>query len=131
MRRIFTQFYLLLLVCFIAVSLLLGLVYKKAIDSVSENYLGDLLSAVLTLTEQELQELPPEQWQAALNKHGLNTQFNLDIQPQDSYEFDSDSGRRLNAGEIILSPQTRVYLKKIEDSNYMLVAGPISYSYFL
>lgn len=131
MRRIFIQFYLLLLVCFIAVSLLLGLVYKKAIDSVSENYLGDLLSAVLTLTEQELQELPPEQWQAALNKHGLNTQFNLDIQPQDSYEFDPDSGRRLNAGEIILSPQTRVYLKKIEDSNYMLVAGPISYSYFL
>jgi two-component system, OmpR family, sensor histidine kinase RstB len=131
MRRIFIQFYLLLLSCFLAVSLLLGVVYKKAIDNVSENYLGDLLSTVLTLIDQELQTLPPDQWQAALEKHNLDTEFNLDIQPSNNYVIDPESVRRLDKGQIILSPQSRVYLKKIENSEYMLVAGPINYSYFL
>ena len=49
MRRVFIQFYLILVGFFVAVIVCLGLFYKKAIDDVSENYLGDLLTTVLVI----------------------------------------------------------------------------------
>ena len=45
----------------------------------SENYLGDLLTTVLTLIEQDLQTHPQEEWPLILKNFHLDTDFDLDI----------------------------------------------------
>lgn len=131
MRRTFIKFYVILLSCFLAVSILFGVVYKRAIDEVSENYLGDLLATVLNLIGTELHDTPPEQWKEALQNRHLDTTFNLDIQPVAAYEFDASSTRALDRGDIIALSDENVYVQKIQDSNYLLIAGPVSYAFFL
>lgn len=131
MRRTFIKFYTILLACFLTASILFGAVYKNAIDEVSENYLGDLLATVLNLIGTELHELPPEQWKTALQERHLDTTFNLDIQPASTYELDPESTIALNKGEIIALTNDNMYLQKIQDSDYILIAGPVSYAFFL
>ncbi|MBS1174282.1 MAG: rstB [Burkholderiaceae bacterium] len=131
MRRVFIQFYLILVGFFVAVIVCLGLFYKKAIDDVSENYLGDLLTTVLTLIEQDLQNRPQEEWPLILKNFHLDTDFDLDIDPLSAYELDKDSWDALSRGQIVYLPTEQTYIEQIKNSNYLLSVGPISYSYFL
>lgn len=131
MRRVFIQFYLILVGFFVAVIVCLGLFYKKAIDDVSENYLGDLLTTVLTLIEQDLQTHPQEEWPLILKNLHLDTDFDLDIDPLSAYELDKDSWDALSRGRIVYLPTEQTYIEQIKNSNYLLSVGPISYSYFL
>lgn len=131
MRRVFIQFYLILVGFFVAVIVCLGLFYKKAIDDVSENYLGDLLTTVLTLIEQDLQTHPQEEWPLILKNFHLDTDFDLDIDPLSAYELDKDSWDALSRGQIVYLPTEQTYIQQIKNSNYLLSVGPISYSYFL
>ena len=131
MRRVFIQFYLILVGFFVAVIICLGLFYKKAIDDVSENYLGDLLTTVLTLIEQDLQTHPQEEWPLILKNFHLDTDFDLDIDPLSAYELDKDSWDALSRGQIVYLPTEQTYIQQIKNSNYLLSVGPISYSYFL
>ena len=131
MRRVFIQFYLILVGFFVAVIVCLGLFYKKAIDDVSENYLGDLLTTVLTLIEQDLQTHPQEEWPLILKNFHLDTDFDLDIDPLSAYELDKDSWDALSQGRIVYLPTEQTYIEQIKNSNYLLSVGPISYSYFL
>ena len=131
MRRTFIKFYVILLGCLLTISILFGAVYKNAIDEISENYLGDLLATVLNLIGTELHELPPDQWKTALQERHLDTTFSLDIQPANTYELDPESTAALNKGEIIALTDDNMYLQKIQDSDYVVIAGPVSYAFFL
>ena len=57
--------------------------------------------------------------------------INLDIQPASTYELDPESTIALNKGEIIALTNDNMYLQKIQDSDYILIAGPVSYAFFL
>ena len=131
MRRTFIKFYAILLGCLLTISILFGAVYKNAIDEISENYLGDLLATVLNLIGTELHELPPDQWKAALQERHLDTTFSLDIQPANTYELDPESVIALNKGDIIALTDDNMYLQKIQGSDYVVIAGPVSYAFFL
>ena len=119
MRRVFIQFYLILVGFFVAVIVCLGLFYKKAIDDVSENYLGDLLTTVLTLIEQDLQTHPQEEWPLILKNFHLDTDFDLDIDPLSAYELDKDSWDALSQGRIVYLPTEQTYIEQIKNSNYI------------
>lgn len=131
MRRVFIQFYLLLVGFFIAVIACLGLFYKKAIDDVSESYLGDLLATVMSLIEQDLQTRPPEQWPLILKNEQIDTDFNLQIEPIDAYALDQDSANALNQGDIVFVEHDAIYIQRIKNSEYLISVGPVDYSYFL
>ncbi len=131
MRRVFIQFYLLLVGFFIVVIACLGLFYKKAIDDVSEDYLGDLLATVLSLIEQDLQTRPPEQWPLILKNEQIDTDFNLQIEPISAYDLDQNSAVALNRGDVIFLESDATYIQRIKNSDYLLSVGPLSYSYLL
>ena len=130
MRRVFIQFYLLLVGFFIAVIACLGLFYKKAIDEVSENYLGDLLATVLSLIEQDLNTSPPGQWPLILKNQQIDTDFNLQIEPLSAYQLDQDATVALNQGDVVFIEQDAIYIQRIKNSEYLLSVGPVNYSYF-
>lgn len=130
MRRIFIQFYLLLVGFFIAVIACLGLFYKKAIDEVSENYVGDLLATVLSLIEQDLHTKPPEQWPSILQNEHLDSDFNIQIEPYSAYELDKDALDALTRGDVVFVEQENTYIQRVQNSNYLLSVGPVDYTYF-
>lgn len=130
MRRIFIQFYLLLVGFFIAVIACLGLFYKKAMDEVSENYVGDLLATVLSLIEQDLHTKPPEQWPTILQNERIDSDFNIQIEPYAAYELDKNALDALAQGDVVFVEHDNTYIQRIQDSNYLLSVGPVNYTYF-
>ena len=66
MRRLFVQFYLLLMACFLAAVLLMGLVYEFTADRAGNRYLEGLVRDSLDRLSQELAAVPPAQWPARI-----------------------------------------------------------------
>ena len=62
MKKLFIQFYLLLFVCFLVMSLLVGLVYKFTAERAGKQSLDDLMNSSLYLMRSELREIPPHDW---------------------------------------------------------------------
>lgn len=62
------QFYLLLFVCFLVTSLLVGLVYKFTAERAGKQSLDDLLDSSLYLMRSELREIPPHDWGKTLKE---------------------------------------------------------------
>lgn len=59
MKKLFVQFYLLLFVCFLVMTLLVGLVYKFTAERAGRQSLDDLMKSSLYLMRSELREIPP------------------------------------------------------------------------
>lgn len=131
MRRLFVQFYLLLISCFLGAVLLIGGVYQQAVDKVGDRYLSDLLGASLSLIQSELKDVPPAQWPATLAEldHGLT--FPLKIEHDSTYALDAEARAALARGEIVMLEDSYLYLQRIPDSPFILVAGPLRYLFFL
>lgn len=131
MRRLFIQFYLLLMVCFLGAVLLIGGVYQQAVNKVGDRYLSDLLGASLSLIQSELKGVPPARWPATLAKldHGLS--FPLKIERESSYTLDTEASAALARGEIVMLEDSYLYLQRVPDSPFLLVAGPLRYLFFL
>ncbi|BAK75356.1 sensor protein RstB [Pseudogulbenkiania sp. NH8B] len=131
MRRLFVQFYLMLMACFLGGVLLVGVVYKQAVDKVGERYLSDLLGASLSMIQSELKGVPPEMWSETLEEfdHGLT--FPLRIEGDAAYTLDDDARAALARGEIVMLEDNFLFLQRIPNSNFLLVAGPLRYLFFL
>lgn len=104
MKKLFIQFYLLLFVCFLVMSLLVGLVYKFTAERAGKQSLDDLMNSSLYLMRSELREIPPHDWGKTLKEMDLNLSFDLRVEPLSKYHLDDISMHRLRGGE--LSPWT-------------------------
>ncbi|WP_043642124.1 two-component system sensor histidine kinase RstB [Chromobacterium haemolyticum] len=131
MRRLFIQFYLLLMTCFLVAVVLVGAVYKQAVDDVGERYLSDLLRTTLSLIEADLRGVPEDRWSETLANSDHGFTFRVKVEKMSSYLLDDESKQALDRGEIVMLEDKYVFLQKLEDSNYLLVAGPLRYLFFL
>lgn len=131
MRRLFIQFYLLLMACFLVAVVLVGMVYKQAVDDVGERYLSDLLRTTLSLIEADLRGVPEDRWSETLANADHGFTFKVKVEQESSYILDDESKQALHRGEIVMLENKYLFLQKIEDSDYLLVAGPLRYLFFL
>lgn len=88
MKKLFIQFYLLLFVCFLVMSLLVGLVYKFTAERAGKQSLDDLMNSSLYLMRSELREIPPHAWGKTLKEMDLNLSFDLRVEPLGKYHLD-------------------------------------------
>lgn len=88
MKKLFIQFYLLLFVCFLVMSLLVGLVYKFTAERAGKQSLDDLMNSSLYLMRSELREIPPHDWGKTLKEMDLNLSFDLRVEPLSKYHLD-------------------------------------------
>lgn len=95
MKKLFIQFYLLLFVCFLVMSLLVGLVYKFTAERAGKQSLDDLMNSSLYLMRSELREIPPHDWGKTLKEMDLNLSFDLRVEPLSKYHLDDISMHRL------------------------------------
>lgn len=130
MKKLFVQFYLLLFICFLVMTMLVGLVYKFTAERVGRQSLDDLMKSSLYLIRGELRESPPDNWNKKLKELDLHLSFHLHIEPLYKFRLDSSTARNLREGKIISLDEQYTFIQRIPHSYYVLAVGPVSYLYF-
>ncbi len=131
MKKLFVQFYLLLFVCFLVMTMLVGLVYKFTAERAGRQSLDDLMTSSLYLMRSELHEIPPHDWARTLKELDLNLSFNLRIEPLNTFRLDAPTAQRLRDGDIVALDDQYTFIQRIPRSHYVLAVGPVPYLYFL
>ncbi|MGU9866889.1 two-component system sensor histidine kinase RstB [Kluyvera ascorbata] len=131
MKKLFVQFYLLLFVCFLVMTMLVGLVYKFTAERAGRQSLDDLMKSSLYLMRSELREIPPRNWSKTLNELDLNLSFDLRIEPLSKFQLGESSMQHLRAGDIVALDDQYTFIQRIPRSHYVLAVGPIPYLYFM
>jgi len=131
MRKLFIQFYLLLIFSFLVAVSLAGLVYKEVAEKAGDRALADLLQTTLTLIEHTLDGVPQAQWQQELAKLDRDLDFSIALQTVDKLPLDGASRQALLRGDIVMLEDELVYLQRVKQSQFVLVAGPMNYLVFL
>jgi two-component system sensor histidine kinase RstB len=131
MRRLFIQFYLLLIVCFMVAAVAVGVVYKRAINDMGDRYLSDLLRITLTMIENDLKGVPAELWGETLNRIDYGVAFKVRVERASDYPLDDASEKALERDQIVMLSDSYLFLQRIPNSDYLLVAGPLRYLFFL
>ncbi|EAR2340052.1 two-component system sensor histidine kinase RstB [Salmonella enterica subsp. enterica] len=131
MKKLFVQFYLLLFVCFLVMTLLVGLVYKFTAERAGRQSLDDLMKSSLYLMRSELREIPPREWGKTLKEMDLNLSFDLRVEPLNHYKLDATTTQRLREGDIVALDDQYTFIQHIPRSHYVLAVGPVPYLYFL
>ncbi len=130
MRKLFIQFYLLLIASFLLVTLLVGGIYKFTAERSSEKSLTDLMDSVMTLLERELTGIPQENWPQQIVSLDLDLSFPVNIEYLPDQPLDDEAFAALRRGEIVMLEDSSLCIEQIPDTNYVLVAGPIPYLSF-
>lgn len=131
MRKLFIQFYLLLFVCFLVMTMLVGLVYKFTAERAGRQSLDDLMQSSLYLMRSELREIPPRDWNKTIKQLDLNLSFDLRIEPLNHYHLAAQPAERLRRGEIVALDDQYTFIQRIPRSHYVLAVGPVPYLYFM
>lgn len=131
MKKLFVQFYLLLFVCFLVMTLLVGLVYKFTAERAGRQSLDDLMKSSLYLMRSELREIPPREWGKTLKEMDLNLSFDLRVESLNHYKLDAVTMQRLREGDIVALDDQYTFIQRIPRSHYVLAVGPVPYLYFL
>ncbi|MCV2531950.1 two-component system sensor histidine kinase RstB [Enterobacter wuhouensis] len=131
MKKLFVQFYLLLFVCFLVMTMLVGLVYKFTAERAGRQSLDDLMKSSLYLMRSELREIPPHDWARTLKELDLNLSFDLRIEPMKDFDLDPPTMQRLRDGDIVALDEKYTFIQRIPRSHYVLAVGPVPYLYYL
>ncbi|MEP9037427.1 two-component system sensor histidine kinase RstB [Enterobacter hormaechei] len=131
MKKLFVQFYLLLFVCFLVMTMLVGLVYKFTAERAGRQSLDDLMKSSLYLMRSELREIPPHDWARTLKELDLNLSFDLRIEPMKDFDLAPPAMLRLRDGDIVALDEKYTFIQRIPRSHYVLAVGPVPYLYYL
>ncbi|MED5649147.1 two-component system sensor histidine kinase RstB [Enterobacter hormaechei] len=131
MKKLFVQFYLLLFVCFLVMTILVGLVYKFTAERAGRQSLDDLMKSSLYLMRSELREIPPHDWARTLKELDLNLSFDLRIEPMKDFDLAPPAMQRLRDGDIVALDEKYTFIQRIPRSHYVLAVGPVPYLYYL
>lgn len=131
MKKLFVQFYLLLFVCFLVMTMLVGLVYKFTAERAGRQSLDDLMKSSLYLMRSELREIPPHDWARTLKELDLNLSFDLRIEPMKDFDLAPPAMQRLRDGDIVALDEKFTFIQRIPRSHYVLAVGPVPYLYYL
>lgn len=131
MKKLFIQFYLLLFVCFLVMTMLVGLVYKFTAERAGRQSLNDLMTSSLYLMRSELREIPPRDWNKTIHQLDLNLSFKLNILPMSKFDLNEVSMKHLHDGEIVAIDEEYTFIQRIPRSHYVLAVGPVPYLFFL
>ncbi|CAM7731256.1 two-component system sensor histidine kinase RstB [Enterobacter intestinihominis] len=131
MKKLFVQFYLLLFVCFLVMTMLVGLVYKFTAERAGRQSLDNLMKSSLYLMRSELREIPPHDWARTLKELDLNLSFDLRIEPMKDFDLAPPAMQRLRDGDIVALDEKYTFIQRIPRSHYVLAVGPVPYLYYL
>ncbi|MGL4914736.1 MAG: two-component system sensor histidine kinase RstB, partial [Aeromonas allosaccharophila] len=125
MRRLFIQFYLLLIGCFTLAILLVGVVYQVTAERAGDRYLERMMQGSLGLLTGELARTPPERWPARLAEQSSQFTLPLKIGELTRQPLASEDQAFLAAGNIVIVEEDDTFLQRIPDTDRVLIVGPV------
>jgi two-component system sensor histidine kinase RstB len=131
MKKLFIQFFLLLLVCFLVMTMLVGLVYKVTAERTGRQSMNDLMKSSLYLMRSELREIPIKDWNKTISTLELNLSFQLHIEPLGKRQLSPELDEKLKQGEIVALDSEYTFIQRVPRSHYVLVVGPIPYLFYM
>ena len=131
MRRLFIQFYLLLIGCFGLAILLIGLVYQVSAERAGDRYLEHMMQGSLGLLTGELARLPPERWPERTAEQSRQLNLPLQIGALANQPLASDDQAFLEAGNIVIVEEDDTFLQRIPATDQVLIVGPVPYLSYL
>ncbi|MCB5196895.1 ATP-binding protein [Deefgea salmonis] len=127
MRQVFLRFYLTVVVCFLATSLLIGGIYKQLIERTNQRYLTDIFKSTVSIIEEELGDLPPSLWHDEASRLRGKLPVPVQIEKLGEYSLSAENQRSLEKGDIILLLDKGLYIHRIHKTDQMVVLGPIPF----
>lgn len=131
MRRLFIQFYLLLIGCFALAILLIGLVYQVSAERAGDRYLERMMQGSLGLLTGELARLPPEHWPARTAEQSRQLNLPLQIGSLTNQPLAREDQAFLEAGNIVIVEEDDTFLQRIPGTDRVLIVGPVPYLSYL
>lgn len=131
MRRLFIQFYLLLIGCFALAILLIGLVYQVSAERAGDRYLERMMQGSLGLLTGELARLPPEHWPARTAEQSRQLNLPLQIGSLTNQLLAREDQAFLEAGNIVIVEEDDTFLQRIPGTDRVLIVGPVPYLSYL
>ncbi|MBY0446968.1 MAG: HAMP domain-containing protein, partial [Burkholderiales bacterium] len=127
MRQLFLRFYLTVVVCFLASSLVIGALYKNLLERSNEHYLSDIFKTTISVVESTLGDLPPSIWHDEVKRLKNKLPLPVEIETLSTYTLSPSNQQALINGDIIFLQNQDVYLHRIPDTGLMVVLGPVPY----
>lgn len=131
MRRLFIQFYLLVMACFMVAVLLVGLIYQHTTERAGNRYLERLMQGSLALLANELSRTPPSLWSERLREQSRQLKLPLRLDPLASQPLDSEDLALLQGGELLIVEEDDTFRQRIPGSEQVLIVGPVPYLSYL
>ncbi|WP_324015783.1 two-component system sensor histidine kinase RstB [Aeromonas hydrophila] len=131
MRRLFIQFYLLLIGCFTLAILLVGMVYQVTAERAGDRYLERMMQGSLGLLTGELARLPPEHWPARMAEQSRQLTLPLQIGALANQPLANEDQAFLEAGNIVIVEEDDTFLQRIPGTDQVLIVGPVPYLSYL
>ncbi|WP_421280080.1 two-component system sensor histidine kinase RstB [Aeromonas taiwanensis] len=131
MRRLFIQFYLLLIGCFTLAILLVGMVYQVTAERAGDRYLERMMQGSLGLLTGELARLPPEHWPARTAEQSRQLNLPLQIGSLANQPLAREDQAFLEAGNIVIVEEDDTFLQRIPGTDRVLIVGPVPYLSYL
>ncbi len=131
MRRLFIQFYLLLIGCFTLAILLVGLVYQVSAERAGDRYLERMMQGSLGLLTGELARLPPEHWPVRMAEQSRQLTLPLQIGALANQPLAKEDQAFLEAGNIVIVEGDDTFLQRIPGTDQALIVGPVPYLSYL
>lgn len=131
MRRLFIQFYLLLIGCFGLAILLIGLVYQVSAERAGDRYLEHMMQGSLGLLTGELARLPPERWPERMGEQSRQLNLPLQTGVLNKQPLARDDQAFLEAGNIVIVEEDDTFLQRIPGTEQVLIVGPVPYLSYL
>ncbi|WP_115717870.1 two-component system sensor histidine kinase RstB [Gallaecimonas mangrovi] len=130
MRRLFVQFYLLVVACFLIAALLMGGIYQFTAQRANNHYLEGLMQDFLDRFAQQLAVVPKAQWpdKIADFSHRLNLTLHTDTlgnQPLSKGDI-----HFLETGNIVIVEDDATFRERIPGTDSVLIIGPVPYLHF-
>ena len=131
MRRLFIQFYLLLIGCFGLAILLIGLVYQVSAERAGDRYLERMMQGSLGLLTGELARLPPAHWAARMAEQSRQLTLPLQLGALANQPLAREDQAFLEAGNIVIVEEDDTFLQRIPGTDQVLIVGPVPYLSYL
>ncbi|WP_241006402.1 histidine kinase dimerization/phospho-acceptor domain-containing protein, partial [Aeromonas media] len=131
MRRLFIQFYLLLIGCFGLAILLIGLVYQVSAERAGDRYLEHMMQGSLGLLTGELARLPPARWPARMGEQSQQLNLPLQLGALANQPLTREDQAFLEAGNIVIVEEDDTFLQRIPGTDQVLIVGPVPYLSYL
>lgn len=131
MRRLFIQFYLLLMACFMVAVLLVGMVYQNTAERAGNRYLEGLMQGSLDLLTTELARRPQAVWPHRLAEQSQQLNLPLRVDALSRQPLDQGDLAFLAHGDIVIVDDDDTFRQLIPGSDQVLIVGPVPYLSYL